>query len=214
MSTAALPVRTFGGRARYAVFGAIALMMAYVLVHNERFLIDATDREWPHIQTFKWWLLPHGLTSAIALLLGPMQFSERLRRRYAKLHRGAGRIYVAGVLIGAPLGVYVQLFQQRTMGMPASFTAAALVQSGTWMLTTLIAFVFILKGNIDQHRAWMTRSFAVALVFLEVRVIAGLTGLEQSPAGIEASVWFCNTISILMADIVLQFQKPMKSRAV
>jgi hypothetical protein len=56
------------------LFGFIGRMLAYVVVHNERFLSDAKDPEWPHIQTFKWWLLPHGLTGASALLLGPMQF--------------------------------------------------------------------------------------------------------------------------------------------
>jgi hypothetical protein len=52
----------------------------------------------------------------------------------------------------------------------------------------------------------MTRSFAVALVFLEVRVIAGLTGYE-SEAGIETIVWICLGFSILAADIVIQWQE-------
>ncbi len=66
-------------------------MVAYVLRHNEHFLIDAKDPEWPHIQPFRWWLLPHGLMGACALLLGSMQFSERLRRRFTKFHRIVGR---------------------------------------------------------------------------------------------------------------------------
>ena len=39
------------------------------------------------------------------------------------------------------------------------------------MMTTGLALVFILKGMVQQHRQWMTGSFAVALVFLEGRVI-------------------------------------------
>jgi uncharacterized membrane protein YozB (DUF420 family) len=42
------------------------------------------------------------------------------------------------------------------------------------MTTTGIAFACILNGKVQQHRQWMTRSYAVALVFLEVRVIAGV----------------------------------------
>src|ERR1700693_2410598 len=81
-------------RAKNFVFALIAVMMAYVLYHNERFLIDATHPVWQHYESFKWWLLPHGLAGACALLLVPMQFSDRLRRRFAKVHRVHGRIYV------------------------------------------------------------------------------------------------------------------------
>jgi hypothetical protein len=73
--------------------------MAFVLNHNERFVIHSNDPIWNHYQSFKWWLLPHAVAGACALFLGPMQFSDRLRRRYTKLHRVVGRVYVAGVLI-------------------------------------------------------------------------------------------------------------------
>lgn len=49
-------------RSQYLVFVFVGLMIAYDLGHNERFLIDAKDPEWSHIQSFKWWLLPFGLS--------------------------------------------------------------------------------------------------------------------------------------------------------
>jgi hypothetical protein len=59
----------------------------------------------------------------------------------------------------------------------------------------------------------MTRSFAVALIFLEVRVISGVTGWEKlGPSADEAIVWFCIAFSILAADIVLQWQDFRRSR--
>ena len=67
-------------RPKYLLFGFIGLMFVYVLRYDEIFLIDPKDPEWQHIATFKWWLLPHGLAAACALLLGPLQFSERLRK--------------------------------------------------------------------------------------------------------------------------------------
>jgi len=92
MSAASLPLqRSPWLRPKYFLFGFIGLMMAYVLVHNERFLIDSANREWAHISSFKWYLLPHGIMGACALLLGPMQFSDRLRQRFAKFHRVGSR---------------------------------------------------------------------------------------------------------------------------
>jgi uncharacterized membrane protein YozB (DUF420 family) len=201
-------------RAKYFLFAFIGLMVAYVLRHNEHFLIDAKDPAWQHYQPFRWWLLPHGMAGACALLLGPMQFSDRLRQRFAKFHRVVGRFYIAGVFVAAPLGFYIQHFEER-MGGARSFSVAAAVDAALWWLTTGIALVFILKGKVQQHRQWMTRSFAVALVFLEVRVILGVTGLEKlNGAFDETVVWICLAFSILFADAALQWQELRRTRPV
>ncbi len=202
-------------RPKYLLFGFIGLMVAYVLGHNEHFLIDAKDPEWLHIRTFKWWLLPHGLMGACALLLGPMQFSDRLRQRFTKFHRVVGRFYVAGVFVAAPLGFYIQHFEER-LGGARSFSVAAAVDAILWMLTTAIAFAFILNGKVQQHRQCMTRSFAVAIVFLEVRVVLGVTGLEKVAGGAfdETVVWGCVAFSLLFADIALQWQELRRPRQV
>ena len=201
-------------RPKYVLFGIIGLMAAYVLQHNERFLLNATDPVWEHYEPFKWWLLLHGLAGACALLLAPMQFSDRLRQRHAKFHRVVGRIYIAGSLIAAPVGTYIQFFQEG-MGAPRSLSVATAVFATVWMLTTAIALVFIRRRKVQQHRQWMTRSFAVALVFLEVRVVLGVTGWEQlGPAAIETVVWSCLVFSMLAADIILQLQESLRSRAI
>jgi uncharacterized membrane protein len=147
---------------------------------------------------------------ACALLLGPLQFSDRLRQRFAKFHRVVGRFYVAGVFIGAPMGLYVQYFEER-MGGARSFSFAAGTDAALWMLTTAVAIFFILKGKVQQHRQWMTRSFAVAIVFLEVRVVAGVTGWKSESA-IETTVWMCVAFSLLFADIILQWRDFPPSR--
>jgi uncharacterized membrane protein len=194
-------------RAKYLLFAAIGLMLAYVIPHDERFLVYPKDPLWQHYEPFKWWLLPHGIAGACALLLGPMQFSDRLRQRFGQFHRVVGRIYVAGVFLAAPLGFYIEYFQER-MGGARSFTIAAAVDAVLWMVTTGIAMVFILKGKVQEHQQWMTRSFAVALVFLEGRVIGGVTGWENlGDRASETIVWVCLAFSILSADLVLQWQK-------
>jgi uncharacterized membrane protein len=213
MSTVSVPVQRISWlRPKYLIFGFVALMLAYVIPHDESFLLNPRDPVWQHYEPFKWWLLPHGLAGACALLLGPMQFSDRLRQRFTKLHRVVGRVYVAGALILAPLGAYIQYFQER-MGAARSFSIAAGVDAILLVTTTAIAFAFILQGKVQQHRKWMTRSFAVALVFLEVRVIIGVTGWEKlGQAAVETVVWFCLAFALLLADIVIQWQELPRSR--
>jgi uncharacterized membrane protein len=201
-------------RPKYLLFAAIGLMLAYVIPHDESFLVHPKDAMWQHYEPFKWWLLPHGIAGACALLLGPMQFSDRLRIRFRKLHRVVGRIYVAGVFAAAPLGFYIQYFQERT-GDPRSFSIFAAVDAALWMITTGIALFFILKGKVQEHRQWMTRSFAVALVFLEGRVIGGVTGWENLDIGVTETIgWCCLAFSIPFADLVLQWQQLRPSRSV
>jgi uncharacterized membrane protein len=198
---------------KYLLFGLIAVMVAYVIPHDESFLVHPKDPIWLHYDPFKWWLLPHGLAGGSALLLGPLQFSDRLRQRFRQLHRVLGRIYVAGVFVAAPLGVYIQYFQER-MGVPRSFSIAAAADATLWMVTTGIAMVFILKRKVHQHRQWMTRSFAVALVFLEVRVIGRVGGWESLDAHVnETIVWACLAFSIVLADVVLQWQELGRQRS-
>lgn len=213
MATATAPLeRSVRLRPKYLIFAFVGLMVAYVLNHNESFLIRANDPVWNHYQPFKWWLLPHGIAGACALLLAPMQFSDRLRKKYAKLHRVVGRFYIAGVFVAGPLGFYIQFFQERS-GATRSFSVAGAVDATLWMTTTAIALLFILRGNVNLHRQWMTRSFAVAIVFLEVRVIGGITGWDMlGPRAIETIVWVCLAFSILSADIVLQWHDLRSSR--
>lgn len=197
-------------RPKYFVFAFVALMFAYVLRHNESFLIRPHDPIWEHYRQIQWSLLPHALAAACALLLGPMQFSDRLRKRFTRLHRVAGRVYVLGAFVGAPLGVYTQYVDER-LGSTRGFTVATALDATLWLTVTAIAFVFATRGMIPQHRQWMTRSFAVAIVFLEVRVIMGVTGWDKLPGPVadritETVVWSCVAASLLLADIVVYWQ--------
>jgi uncharacterized membrane protein len=202
-------------RPKYLLFGFIGLMFAYVLVRFESFLINPKHPEWLHIESFKWWLLAHGVPGGCALLLGPMQFSDRLRQRFIKLHRIVGRVYIACVFIAAPAGVYIQHVDEH-LGFSRTFTIETMIQGGLWMLTTGIALAFILKGNVQQHRQWMTRSFGTGpLIFLEARVILGLTGVgKYGPHAVETVVWICTASSIFVADLVLQLQELLRNRPI
>jgi hypothetical protein len=91
-----------------------------------------------------------------------------------------------------------------------------MIQGGLWILTTAIALICILNGKVQQHRQWMTRSFGTGpLIFLEVRVILGLTGVAKyGPGAVETVVWICTACSIFVADLVLQVQEFLQHRPV
>ena len=192
-------------RTKNLVFAFIAGMMAYVLYQNERFLIEPMNPIWKHYQDLGVFLLVHGVAGGTALILAPMQFSDRLRARFTKLHRVAGRIYVVGALILAPAGVYTQYLDYSLGVFPSrSFLTETFIQASVLMIPTAIGFIFALKRMIPQHRQWMTRSYAAALTFFAIRVILGITGWGQDPVMVETVVWSCTACAILIGDLANQ----------
>lgn len=193
--------------AKYVVFSMIAVMSLYVLYHNERFLVDPEHPVWQHYESFKWWLLPHGIFGAIMLLLAPFQFSDRIRQRFTRSHRIIGRLYVVGVLVCAPLGAYIQ-YHQESIGAPRSFTILGVVDAFMLMGTTAFAFLFAYKRKIALHRQWATRSYSVALVFITGRFVMGVTGWEALGVEIvQAIIWSCLALSVPLADVALHWRE-------
>src|ERR1035441_8298559 len=73
----------------------VLLITDYPMYHAYRLQVIA-DR---HL------LIPHTLAGIFALLIGPINFSSRIRQRHLQLHRVLGRIYVISVFIGSFTGI-------------------------------------------------------------------------------------------------------------
>ncbi len=108
-------------------------------------------------------LIPHTICGMVALLAGPLQFSSRLRRRYFRLHRVLGRMYVISVFVGACSGIALAAGRP---GLPGTS-----MQAAAWIVCTTAAFITARNRQIVQHRQWMARSYAVTFTFVSSRVL-------------------------------------------
>ena len=108
-------------------------------------------------------LIPHTLAGIFALVIGPINFSSRIRQRHLKFHRVLGRIYVISVFIGAATGVALA---SGRPGFPGTCGQAA-----AWIVCTTAAFITARNRQIIQHRQWMARSYAVTFTFVSSRVL-------------------------------------------
>ncbi len=116
----------------------------------------------------------HIFAAAVALLLGPFQFSATLRRRVPRVHQWAGRLYLGiGVMVGGLAGLYMS-FNARG-GLPAR-TGFALMAS-LWLYTGVQAFLTIRRGAIAEHRTWMVRNFALTFGAVTLRLYLPLAGV-------------------------------------
>ena len=78
-----------------------------------------------------------------------------------------GRIYVAGVAAGAPLGIVLAFVHD----LPIALRVETFAQSGSWFLTTAVALYYILHRNVIRHRQWMLRSYLFTSIFVVSRVL-------------------------------------------
>jgi len=118
-----------------------------------------------------------------------------------------GRLYVVGAFVLAPLGAYIQYYQER-MGAPRSFTVLGCVDAAMLMIATGLAFLFAFRRKIALHRQWATRSYALALVFIAARFVMGATGWETLGVEIvQAIIWSCLALALVFADISIHWRE-------
>jgi uncharacterized membrane protein len=185
------------------LLGTWVLMVVFVLYHNERFLIEPASPMWKEFEPVKWRLLVHGMAGTIALLIGPFQLSSRFRQRHLQAHRLMGRCYAVSVAVAAPLAIWISSVVDTPI-----LHAAAYVQGLGWMIATAIAVLCVRNGNMRQHREWMIRSYAIALIFLEARVITAIPSIERSGLdGIAIVVWLCNAAAWIVPSVIFNWRE-------
>lgn len=131
----------------------ILLFADYPMYHAYRLQVIA-DRQL---------LIPHTLAGIFALLIGPINFSRRIRQSHVRLHRTLGLIYVVSVFVGSFTGIALAAGRP---GLPGTS-----MQAAAWMVCTAAAFLTVRNGHFIQHRQWMARSYAVTFTFVSSRVL-------------------------------------------
>ncbi len=126
-------------------------------------------------------LILHVAAGVIALLLGPLQFVQRIRTRLPAVHRATGRIYAAACAVGAPAGFMLAL---GTTAGPIAGVGFA-IPAVLWPIFTYLGVRAAMERRFAEHREWMARSYAVAATAITLRLMlpaAGLLGIPFFPA--------------------------------
>lgn len=105
------------------------------------------------------WLWLHVAGGSLAMLAGATQFIGPLRRHRPRLHRWLGRIYLAGILLGSAAVAGLIATTQGWLALKMAFAATGLA----WLVTSFCGYRSIRRGDVEQHRRWMLRSYLVTL---------------------------------------------------
>jgi len=100
-----------------------------------------------------------------ALLLGPWQFSQKLRTRAVNRHRWMGRFYLLSVVVSSIGGFGMAVVSKEGLPTHLGFGILAVL----WFATGLQAYRMVRSGNIAVHRQWMIRNFALTLAAVTLR---------------------------------------------
>ena len=153
-------------RAKTVIWVSLGLTALFVFITSELLLI--TDYPMYHAYRLqviadRQLLIPHTLAGIFALLIGPINFSSRIRQRHLTLHRVLGRIYVVSVFVGSFTGIALAWGRP---GLPGTS-----MQAAAWIVCTTAAFITARNRHIIQHRQWMVRSYAVTFTFVSSRML-------------------------------------------
>jgi uncharacterized membrane protein len=157
-------------------------------------------------------LMMHILGAMLAILIGPFQFLPGIRKgRWLKVHRWLGRTYLLSVLFGGLGGLYMsRLSYGGTLSHLGFGTLACL-----WLYTGYRAYRHIRNKEIEQHRQWMTRNYALTFAGVMLRLyvpLSGAAGIDFLTAYV-AIAWMCWVPNLLVAEWIIRRTLPARRRA-
>jgi hypothetical protein len=159
----------------------------------------------------RWWLVAHLGGGALALSLGPLQFSSALRRRYVQAHRWIGRTYLTGVLVGSLAAIYMSL----NVSPNKAFGVALLFLALAWLTTSSMAYIAVLHRQFAAHREWMIRSYVVTFAFVVFRLLKDLHIFGNLTTESQSVMrgWAAWAVPLLFAEVALQWRRTVGTKS-
>ncbi|SHF70897.1 Predicted membrane protein [Microbulbifer donghaiensis] len=151
---------------RYTTFVFIAAVSCYFVVRDAVPVLTFTGERYATFELDVIIVFLHVLGGFLALFIGPLQFSSRLRKRYPIWHRSAGKVYVYSIFLAAPISFYLLL----DFG-GVQFALPTFIFGFLWLLNTLVAFLLAVKKRFLLHFQFMVRSYALTFAFVSVRTV-------------------------------------------
>jgi predicted membrane protein DUF2306 len=164
-----------------AVWISSGIFGAYILAYYGGAIPASTLEDWnatlprlyeAHTPTASAGIGLHFFAGAVLLLLGPIQLIKQVRAKAPAVHRWIGRIY-AFAAFAAGAGGLTFIAVKGTVGGPMMSVAFA-AYGALMVLASVQTVRHAMARNIDVHRAWATRLFALAIGSWLYRIGYGL----------------------------------------
>ena len=153
-------------------------------------------------------LYVHIVGGLLCLFAALPQLSRKIVARFPSIHRTAGKIYAASVLLlVCPTGFHLALFAKGGFFGKLGFLTLAFAA----FYTTLAGWRAVLppQRNMAAHRIWMARSFALAASAVTFRIYhtLGYLGGLEADTNYVASLWLSLLGNAAAAEVILHHRK-------
>lgn len=157
-------------------------------------------------------LILHVVGSMLALIIGPFQFLPGIRKgRWLKIHRWLGRTYLLSILFGGLAGLYMAQFAYGGIISRLGFGVLACL----WLYTGYRAYRHIRNKEVEAHRQWMIRNYALTFAGVMLRVWVPLTtglGADFTTAYVIIA-WACWVPNLIFAQWIISNTRSSQPRA-
>lgn len=148
-------------------------------------------------------LMTHIIAAMLAILIGPFQFLPALRKgRLLKVHRWLGRTYMLSILFGGVSGLYMAQFAHGGIVSVFGFGVLAIL----WLFSGYRAYRHIRNKDLEAHRQWMIRNYALTLAGLMLRVwvpVSMVLGTDFTTSYMIIA-WACWLPNLFVAEWVIR----------
>lgn len=188
------------------VFIALYFVIDRVLPYFFNFNIEHyQDYYWSN----KWWLVGHLLGGALALIIGPFQFSTTFRNRFIKTHRNLGKVFIIALITASLSAMYMSIYVAPQVNI--SWSISLFVMALVWLTSVLMAYRAIRQRRISQHREWMIRTYIITLGFVLFRVLNENSFMRDVMPTFEergsTCIWLSWTVPLFFTEVALQWHK-------
>ena len=144
----------------------------------------------------------HIILGGLALLIGWIQFSSKLRARNLKLHKQVGKLYLIAVFLSSVAGIYIGFNATGGFISSLGFISLGII----WFYNTLMAYLHIRNKQIEQHQKMMIYSYAACFAAVTLRIwLPFLTMIfgDFNKAYVIVA-WLCWVPNILVAKLIIR----------
>lgn len=139
----------------------------------------------------------HTMGGAVAVLIGPLQLITKIRTTWPRVHVWMGRTYLLAVLAGALGGLYFAPSGDAGVFGNIGFATLALF----WLYSGAQAYLAIRRGDVQTHRRWMLRNYALTFAAATLRIqlpllIIGGVAFQIAYTTVAWSSWVPNWLAV------------------
>ena len=93
-----------------------------------------------------------------------------------------------------------------------AFRFFLLTLAAAWFLTTTVAFAAVRNRNVQIHREWMVRSYAITTTFVTTRVLTAIPAISAGGEAVSVPAqWSLLVLMMVLVELGLAWRRLLAS---